>query len=807
MENKTPVAINESVARILVVDDHPNTATTLARAISQLGVGVEVLSATSGKEAIEYANNGAFDVLITDMMMPGINGLELIEHLQSHPGGRPTHNILITAYDVPGLKESARRLKVNEVIIKPVRPEQIYQIVHNILEGMGRTKIPVPATPSVHQPFKILIADDMPDNITLLSRYMQSEGYNFVTAVNGVEALQKTRLEMPDLILLDINMPQKDGFAVLEELRADPEFQYIPVIVLTAARLTSSDIQSGLNLGADDYVTKPFDKRELFARIRTKLRVKEAEDAIRRRNRELSVLPEIAKELSARLDLDELILVVLRRTVETLGAFVGHMIIFDPIEPVKKTYRISNASEPKTVRFPDLEGCIQEIEESRQSKIINDVRNDTGWHADASDPTRSAVIVPMFGREKLLGLLILGHEKSDYFEMEHLVLIQAIASQATIAVENARLYAYTVQEQRRLNAVLQSAADAILMFDEHTHLLLSNPAGQKLFPDFDTKLGQPLAEGSGYDDFVQLLKQAQRVGEFTAGEVVWPDQRTFSVLITHIQEGGYVALLHDVSNFIKLEEVKNKFIATASHDLKNPLTIITGFIQMLPKAGPLNEKQSEFVERIGVATENMNTLVQNMLELAKIDLEMELKHEPVDICGLLGKLESEFEPQAAAKRQTLRFAKPDGLTVVQGDPFQLHQALSNLVGNAIKYTPDQGAITLSAELEPGQVTISVRDTGYGIPKADLPFIFDRFYRVQDDEHPGIDGTGLGLAIVKSIAEQHAGKVAVESEPGKGTCFRFTVPLDRRETALEPVGRKSEKTGASAKPKLAKESEK
>ena len=225
MENKTPVAINESVARILVVDDHPNTATTLARAISQLGVGVEVLSATSGKEAIEYANNGAFDVLITDMMMPGINGLELIEHLQSHPGGRPTHNILITAYDVPGLKESARRLKVNEVIIKPVRPEQIYQIVHNILEGMGRTKIPVPATPSVHQPFKILIADDMPDNITLLSRYMQSEGYNFVTAVNGVEALQKTRLEMPDLILLDINMPQKDGFAVLEELRADPRAQ------------------------------------------------------------------------------------------------------------------------------------------------------------------------------------------------------------------------------------------------------------------------------------------------------------------------------------------------------------------------------------------------------------------------------------------------------------------------------------------------------------------------------------------------------------------------------------------------------
>ena len=775
MDNNISTARKEAAARILVVDDHPNTATTLARAISQLGDGVEVMSATSGKEAIEYANGGAFDVLITDMMMPGINGLELIERLQTHPGGRPAHSILITAYDVPGLKESARRLKVNEVIIKPVRPEHIYQIVSNILEGMGHTKIAAPAV-KAHQPFKILIADDMPDNVTLLTRYMQSEGYQYITASNGVEALEKIRAEMPDLILLDVNMPQKDGFAVLAELRADSELQYIPVIILTAARTNPGDVQSGLNLGADDYVTKPFDKRELFARIRTKLRVKEAEDAIRRRNRELSVLPEIAKELGARLDIDELVSVVLRRTVETLGALVGHITIFGPGAPVQKTYRISTASDHKTIQFPQLKKCIEHIEENRQSKIINDVHNDPCWQVVENDPTRSAVIVPLLGRDKLLGLLILGHEQSDYFNVEHLILLQAITSQATIAVENARLYESKLQEQRRLNAVLQSAADAILMFDEHTHLLLSNPAGQKLFPDFDAKLGQPLVEGSGYDPLVQLLKQAQLVGDFTSGEVIWPDQRTFSVLITHIQEGGYVVLLHDVSNFIKLEEVKNKFIATASHDLKNPITIITGFIQMLPKVGPLNEKQIEFVQRIGAATENMNTLVQNMLELAKIDLEMELKHEEVSICELLEKLKDEFEPQAGIKQQTLRFTQTETRPIVHGDPFQLHQALSNLIGNAIKYTPAEGVITLSVELETEKVKINVQDTGYGIPKSDLPFIFDRFYRVQDDDHPSIEGNGLGLAIVKSIAEQHGGNVTVESKPGKGACFHFTLPI-------------------------------
>ncbi|MGC1377060.1 MAG: response regulator [Anaerolineales bacterium] len=777
----TPISVprKESVARILVVDDHPNTATTLARAISQLGDGVEVVSATSGKEAIEYANGGAFDVLITDMMMPGINGLELIERLQAHPGGRPAHNILITAYDVPGLKESARRLKVNEVIIKPVRPEHIYQIVSNILGGMGHTKATAPpAATEAHQPFKILIADDMPDNITLLTRYMQSEGYNYITAGNGVEALQKIRAEMPDLILLDVNMPQKDGFAVLEELRGDPEIQYIPVIILTAARINSGDVQSGLNLGADDYVTKPFDKRELFARIRTKLRVKEAEDAIRRRNRELSVLPEIAKELSARLDINDLVSIVLHRTVETMGALVGHGIIFHPTAPLRKTYHISTSASDKKIPFPQLDALIKEIEESRQSKIIEDVRNDANWQVAPDDPTRSAVIVPLVGREKLLGLLILGHEQSHYFKMEHLILLQAIASQATIAVENAQLNEHMAREQQRLSAVLQSAADAILMFDEQTCLQLYNPAGQKLFGDFQDKLGKPLTEASGYEPFAQLLQQAKLGGDFTSGDITWPDQRTFSVSITRIKEGGYVAVLHDVSNFVKLKQVKNDFIATASHDLKNPITTINGFLQLLPHAGPLNAQQIDFVQRIQSAVANMNELVQNMLELAQIDLEMKPKYEEVDVCALLEKLEHEFQPQADAKRQSLSFAKTDVPLRVQADPLQLRQALNNLIGNAIKYTPSQGAISVSLQHDANRVTINVQDTGYGIAPADLPFIFDRFYRVRDNNQESIEGNGLGLAIVKSIAERHGGSVSVESKPGQGSCFSFSLPLAR-----------------------------
>src|SRR5690606_445131 len=120
--------------------------------------------------------------------------------------------------------------------------------------------------------FKILVADDRPDNVTLLARYLDYEGYDHVSAQDGLETLIKVQDEMPDLVLLDINMPNKDGFTVLEEIRANPALEHIPVIILTAARLDPADVREGLNLGADDYITKPFDRHELMARIRTKLR-------------------------------------------------------------------------------------------------------------------------------------------------------------------------------------------------------------------------------------------------------------------------------------------------------------------------------------------------------------------------------------------------------------------------------------------------------------------------------------------------------------------------------------------------------
>jgi len=422
-------------ARVLIVDDHPGMAATLARALSQLGPGIEVLAASGGKEALEQVKDQSVDLLITDMMMPDMTGMELIDKFRTHPAGRPYFTILMTAYDVPGLKESARRLRVNETLIKPFPPERLRQIVHTALEELAHARPTQPAV-ETRQTFKILIADDFLDNVSLMARYLKGEGFNYITASDGMEVLEKTRSEMPDLILLDINMPKKDGFEVLKELRADPAIEHIPVIILTAARLESIDIQTGLNLGADDYMTKPFDRRELLARIRTKLRSKETEDAIRRRQKEFSVLPEIGREFSARKDLDELAEVILRRTVETLGAGVGHIFIIKPQGALHQDYCISTpaASLPQ-IQLPPLTAMLNQIGEAHQGLIIQDLRSDPFWQNAPVEPFRSVLIVPLLGRFNLIGLLVFLHEKSGYFNPDHQLLLRAIASQAAIGVE------------------------------------------------------------------------------------------------------------------------------------------------------------------------------------------------------------------------------------------------------------------------------------------------------------------------------------------------------------------------------------
>lgn len=928
--------------RVVIVDDHPNTASMLARALMQLGKPLEIVTARNAQEALDIIHLTAADILITDFMMPGMNGLELVERLTAEQL-EPRLTILVTAYDSPGLAASARHLRVHHYLVKPVRPDKIRDIVGQFVEGQGgllKATSPEPSAPAPTQ-FKILVADDQPDNVHLLVTRLESEGYTFVVANDGEETLAQARAERPDLVLLDVNMPRKSGFEVVAEMRADPKLQHIPVIILTAARISPRDVREGLGLGADDYVTKPFDWRELAARLRAKLRVKHAEDTLRRRNRELSLLPEIGQDLSARMDVDELADVVLRRAVETLVAAQSYITVYQPDgELYTRAYvhrPISQWDWETHHRWLMSDGLLGQVMTGKQGVLVDDVSQDSRWPTSDPPLTGTALCVPLLSRRGAFGTLTLIHDMPRYFVADHVGLLQAIASQAAIAIENAQLYAIerkrvnelvalnqitraiaaftrtsdmfeaipgllrsmlglpavstwevtseavvlrrlegadnaprqsllqlaaeqvaatgkpaqlsgaleerqyprnltgtpprhsslavplhlagqvvgvlamhskhtgafqesdrvlfeTVagqmaaaferirlfesveSEQKRLAAVLRAAADAILLLDAEGIVQLLNPAGQRLFTDVDTKIGRPLPADGGYGELGRVLHQARGSTELVQQELKWPDGRTFNVLVTGIKAAGQLAILHDVTRFKELERVKTEFLASASHDLKNPLTAIMGYADLLLKFGALNGQQSEFVTRIQGASRQMLELVQDLLEMARLDMGIELKMEVIDAYDLLRSVGQEFKGQAETKQQTLHVAPLDNSAPISADPTRIRQALRNLVGNAIKYTPEGGQVSLSAELGATTVSLRVQDTGIGIPPADQPFIFDKFYRVHSEATQDIEGSGLGLAIVKAIIEQHHGQIAVESEETRGSCFIITLPM-------------------------------
>lgn len=953
--------INTGIARILIVDDHPNTATMLARVLSKFETPVEVLTASSGEDALEKIGDKNVDILITDFMMPGMNGLELIEKFKGEK--KPAHIILITAYDTPGLAITARRLSIQDYLVKPVQPERIRSIVSKALEELQPRQKVVQMAP--RRPYKILIADDYPDNLRLLSTRLQSEGYNFIPAWDGEETLEKIRNEAPDLVLLDVNMPKKDGFQVLAEMRADSALAHIPVIMITAARIGPKDVREGLTLGADDYVIKPFDWRELAARIQSKLRVKTAEDILRRRTRELELLPEIGQELSARLDVRELSDIILNRTVFVLEATSARLDVLEVDGGVfsKERYIKELGSVVLNEHREEVfsKGLVAHVFETRKGVVVQDITGDDRWRKYPVDRSRgpepiSAVAVPLLGRRDVIGVLTLTKNTAGFFNEGHQTLLQAIASQAAIAIENAQLFnvehkrnqelmalnqitreinrftylrqlleslprlvqeglgypsvsmwtgdsikansggeelklcsmkgdtqgidpdlmisipqltaekSETImvsesvktpsfisvpvivnderrggrvrgvlavfspysgafqdsdrvlletlstqissalerialfesveQEQRRLLAVLRSAADAILVIDAQGRLTLANPAGERLFGEqkyvitdggapesswieagfAETRGGKSLPSGQGYDEMLELLDKVRQSGLHQQSEVSWPDGRTFSVLVTPIEEGGQVALLHDISQFKALAELKNEYIATASHDLKNPIMSLLGYNDLLIKAGPLTEMQEEFSKRIRSAALQMRDLVLNLLEVSRLESGMAMKLESIDLHALLAEMARELDDQAQSKGHIVKLDFCGAQPTIKGDRTLLQQMVQNLLGNAIKYTPQNGEIFLSTHMDGGKVKIVFKDNGVGIPAEDLPQIFNKFFRSRTDATKDIEGTGLGLAIVKSIAEDHGGSIVVESQPGIGSTFTVALPI-------------------------------
>jgi len=253
-----------------------------------------------------------------------------------------------------------------------------------------------------------------------------------------------------------------------------------------------------------------------------------------------------------------------------------------------------------------------------------------------------------------------------------------------------------------------------------------------------------------------------------------------SAQYTTIPGVGAAITMQDITYLRQIDRLKSEFINTVSHDLRSPLTAILGYVDLLERVGPINDAQREFIQRVQNSVESITLLVNDLLELGRIEAGVDSQKEMVRLDTLVQLTTENMEAQVSERGQKLvTVFSTGGQIELRGNPIRLRQMLDNLIGNATKYTPDGGEITIELEEQDEQVIVRISDTGPGIPPADQPHIFEKFYRASNVPK-GVGGSGLGLAIVKSIVDNHHGRIWVESVVGHGTTFVIVLPIYRPE---------------------------
>ncbi|MEW6324421.1 MAG: ATP-binding protein [Nitrospirota bacterium] len=352
-------------------------------------------------------------------------------------------------------------------------------------------------------------------------------------------------------------------------------------------------------------------------------------------------------------------------------------------------------------------------------------------------------------------------------------------------------------ERARLQAVLSSMVEGVLVLDRQERILLMNDALlQMLAGAGGSAIGRPFIEVFRHHPLNEFVKLVMERGEGRSQEVtlLTPGERTFLIQASMARpepaEGpamrersvAAIFVFHDVTELKRLERVRKDFVANVSHELKTPLTSIKGYVEaLLDGAKDDPGRCAQFLGVIQKHTENLNAILSDLLQLSTIESGVyQWRRDPVEVADLLERAARVLRPVAERRRQTLTVRPCEASLRVIGDRQRLTDALVNLLDNAVKYTPDGGAVTLEAQAADDAVQIAVADTGIGIPPKELSRIFERFYRVDRARSREPGGTGLGLAIVKHVIEAHGGQIAVQSEVGKGS--RFSMILPKQPTA-------------------------
>ncbi len=469
------------------------------------------------------------------------------------------------------------------------------------------------------------------------------------------------------------------------------------------------------------------------------------------------------------------------------------------------------------------EGMIGWIAEEAMPFLMNrassskEVKEETS--AVANFPVNAVIYAPLCrSKGRPMGVIqVVSSDKGEVFGPRHLELVQALASSTVVALENValyeqlegkvqvanrelvRAYADLGMERDRIAALLDNMADAVIMTDHYQRIRYLNPAAEHaLGVTAKDVTDAPAGECLPLPELLRLFSDPGTSPEPLSAQLTIkePVRRVLSARSVHITnpEGdwvGNVTVLTDITALQELSEMKSEFISLVSHELRTPLQSITGFTALLQGEGwdsTRAEQREEFLGIILQEGHRLLVMINDLLDISKMEAgrPLSLDLTEVDLEALIQKVVL-FQSHTTDRHQ-LKVELPRGLPRIQADSDKVTQILTNLLSNAIKYSPKGGEVVVSGNAEQDSVIISVADQGVGMNEEQIVSLFQPYQRAKREAIKGIRGTGLGLYLVKALVELHGGQIGVESEPGQGSRFYFSLPMvpPQAEAAGEPA---------------------
>ena len=496
-------------------------------------------------------------------------------------------------------------------------------------------------------------------------------------------------------------------------------------------------------------------------------------DAEPRSRDQLVALYEIGRALNSTLELKEVLERILAMLLPLFEAEAGSIMLAD--EDVL-TIGAAVGLSPEIIastRVKRGEGIAGWVAQTGEMLLLNGKVADPRFTrlVERPDEISSSLCAPLRHRERITGVLMIRRSEPSTFTVDQLHFFESAADQAALAIANATKVEQVERERQKSEAILKSMADGVVVTDARGIVVHANEAAERMLdkPLKDRPL-QDLLPNLAYQHILSQIGS----GRPYQSEVTYGPEQLLRVSATGLSlEQGVVFLLHDETERARIERMKSEFLSMVSHELKTPITTIQAFLELLIYRDFPLERRKHFLEISLEEGRRLQKLIEDILELARLESgRFRLHKTPCDLKELIGSV----LPSFVERFPTHSFVFEQGTeeTGLEADPTLLTQVLTNLLSNAVKYSPDGGAVKLSLGREGARLTCSVSDEGIGIEKDKIPYIFEKFYRVDNSLTRETGGTGLGLANARYIVESHGGSIWAESEPGQGS--RFTVAL-------------------------------